>query len=81
MNRPWHLKATDVNEPLPLTKVSEGNLSLRLTLNFIPRFFSPPRGEVIERCWGAGLGYGIGSVMKGEENEKMNRPILAHACI
>ena len=28
-------------------------------------------GEVIQWCWGGGLGYGTGPVIKGKENENI----------
>lgn len=75
---------TDVNEPLPLMKVSEGNLSLRLTLNFMylslyvmSRFFFRGWSVVGE----TGLGCGTGSVIKQRENENFNRPVLEHVCV
>lgn len=63
-------------------KVSEGNLSLRLTLNFMylslyvmSRFFLRGWRGVGE----TGLGCEIGSVIKQRENENFNRPVLEHA--
>lgn len=66
-------------------KVSEGNMSLRLTLNFMYlRLYVMSRFFFFRGWSGVGeteLGCGTGSVIKQRENEDFNRPVLEHACV